>query len=341
VRCARGLHALALSIAVGASAVLAQDYPNRPIRLVVPALAGEGPDKAGRNLAARLGQRLGQQVIVDNRPGASGAIGAEFAARGAPDGYTLLLGSTPELALHPALVSKPPYLVLRDFVPVALVSDIAFMLVVHPSLPARSLDELVQLARKRPGQIRYGSEGRGTTSHLTVALICDLTGADMVHVPYNGTPPAAADLLGGSLQALMPPLPSVLPYTRDGRLRALAVSSGKRWPTAAGVPTVAEAGLPGYEMVLWTGVLAPVNTPADIVQRLYREIAQVLAQPEVVQAFADQGAGRQPNLTPQRSATWAEKVARPYKEPLSTTTQSWFCRPQPYWARRQILFEVR
>lgn len=290
MRRAGTLGALALTLALGASAAHAENYPARPIRLIVPSAAGGDLDTAGRNLATRLGQRLGQRVIVDNRPGASGAIGAEYAARGAPDGYTLLLGSTPELALYPALASKPPYQVLRDFVPIALVSDIAFMLVVHPSLPARDLEALVQVARKRPGQIRYGSAGHGAASHLTLALICDMTGADMVHVPYKGMPPAAADLLVGDLQALMPPLPSVLPYARDGRLRALAVSSARRWPSVPDVPTVAESGLPGYEMVLWTGVLAPVNTPAEVVERLHREMARVLAQPEVVEGFASQGA---------------------------------------------------
>jgi tripartite-type tricarboxylate transporter receptor subunit TctC len=274
----------------GAAAAGAQEYPNRPVRLVVPFPAGGGSDTAARSLAPRLGQRLKQQIVVDNRPGAAGAIGAEFASRAAPDGYTLLLGSTSELTLYPALASKPPYDVLRDFVPIALVSDIAFMLVVHPSLPVHSVQDLVSLAKKKPGQIHYGSAGHGATSHLTLALLCDMTGIDLTHVPYKGTPPAAADLLGGHLQALMPPLPSVLPYTQNGRLRALAVSSAKRWPTVPDVPTVAESGLPGYEMVLWTGVLAPANTPAEIVNRLHREIAQVLEQPEVVQTFGKLGA---------------------------------------------------
>jgi tripartite-type tricarboxylate transporter receptor subunit TctC len=201
-----------------------------------------------------------------------------------------LLGSTSELALYPALAAKPPYDVLRDFVPIALVSDIAFMLVVHPSLPAHSLQEFIELAKKRPGQIHYGSAGYGATSHLTLALLGEVTGIDLVHVPYKGTPPAAADLLGGHLQALMPPMPSVLPYTRNGRLRPLAVSSVQRWPTVPDVPTVAESGLAGYEVVLWTGVLAPANTPAEIVERLHREIAHVLEDPAVVQAFGKLGA---------------------------------------------------
>jgi tripartite-type tricarboxylate transporter receptor subunit TctC len=267
-----------------------QTFPVKPIRMVVPFPAGGGSDSTARNLAPRLSERLKQQVIVDNRPGAAGAIGTEYASRAAPDGYTLLLGSTSELALYPALVIKPAYDTLRDFVPVALISDIPFLLVVHPSLPAHSIKALVGLAKKRPGEINYGSAGAGATSHLTMALFCTMTGTQMVHIPYKGSPLAAADLLGGHLHVMMPPMPSVLAYANSGRLRALAVSSAKRWPTVPDLPTVAESGITGYEVVLWTGVLAPTNTPQDIVARLYREIAQVVAVPEVVQGFASQGA---------------------------------------------------
>ena len=271
-------------------AVHSQSYPARPVRMIVPFPAGGGSDAAARNLAPRLGERLKQKIVVDNRPGAAGVIGTEFASRAAPDGYTLLLGSTSELALYPALASKLAYDTLRDFVPIALLSDIPFVLVVHPSLPARTVTELVRLAKARPGEINYGSAGTGATSHLTLALICHMTGANMVHVPYKGSSLAAADLLGGHLQAMMPPMPAVLAYTNAGRLRALAVSSAKRWPTAPNLPTVAESGLAGYDIVLWTGVLAPTNTPHELVARLHREIAQVLLLPEVVQGFTAQGA---------------------------------------------------
>ena len=280
--------ALAMALAIGT--VHAQTYPTKPIRLVVPFPAGGGSDSAARNIAPRLGERLKQQIIVDNRPGAAGAIGTEYAARAAPDGYTILLGSTSELALYPALASKLGYDTLRDFVPIALVSDIAFMLVVHPSLPARSVKELVQLAKSRPGEINYGSAGTGATSHLTMALFSHMTATKLAHIPYKGSAPAAADLLGGHLHAMMPPMPSVLPHVTSGRLRALAISSATRWPTAPHLPTMAESGLAGYDIVLWTGVLAPANTPSEIVSRLHREIAQVLANADVVQGLANQGA---------------------------------------------------
>ena len=279
---------IVLAQAIGS--VHAQTYPTKPIRMIVPFPAGGGSDSAARNLAPRLAERLKQQIIVDNRPGAAGAIGTEYAARAAPDGYTLLLGSTSELALYPALASKLNYDTLRDFVTIALVADVAFMLVVHPSLPARSVRELVQLAKARPGEINYGSAGAGATSHLTMALFCHMTGTSMVHVPYKGSPAAAADLLGGHLHVMMPPMPSVLPHAQSGRLRALGVSSAKRWPGVTNLPTMAESGLSGYEILLWTGVLAPANTPAEIVSRLHREIAQVLANADVVQGFANQGA---------------------------------------------------
>ena len=283
---------LSVLVAAGCAtgAVQAQTYPMKPIRMIVPFPAGGGSDSAARNLAPRLAERLKQQIIVDNRTGAAGAIGTESAARAAPDGYTLLLGSTSELALYPALAPKLGYDTLRDFATIALVSDIAFMLVVHPSLPARSVKELVQLARARPGEINYGSAGTGATSHLTLALFCHMTGTRMAHIPYKGSAPAAADLLGGHLQAMMPPMPSVLPHVASGRLRALAVSSAQRWPTAPNLPTMAEAGLTGYDIVLWTGVLVPTGTPADIVARLHREIAQVVVNADVVQGFANQGA---------------------------------------------------
>ena len=279
-----------IALAQSSGNVQAQGYPTKPIRMIVPFPAGGGSDSAARNLAPRLGERLKQSIIVDNRPGAAGAIGTEYAARAAPDGYTLLLGSTSELALYPALAPKLGYDTLRDFVTIALVSDIAFMLVVHPSLPARSVRDLVQLAKARRGEINYGSAGTGATSHLTMALFSHMTGAQMVHIPYKGSAPAAADLLGGHLHAMMPPMPSVLPHVSSGRLRALGVSSAKRWPTTPHVPTMAESGLNGYDILLWTGLLAPVNTPAEIVSRLHREVVQVLANADVVQGFAAQGA---------------------------------------------------
>ena len=297
----------ALAFAVAASA---QDYPTQPVRLVVPYAAGEGSDPLARVLAAQLAQRLKQRVAVDNRPGASSAVGTEYAARGAPDGHTLVFGSTPELALHPALATKPAYDVLRDFAPVASVSETALLLVVHPSLAARGVRDLVRLARSRPGQMQYGSAGHATLSHLALALFCDMTGVPMAHVPHEGMRPAVADLLAGEVEVLMAPVASVLPHTQSGRLRALAVSSAKRWPTLPDVPTLAESELPGYEVVSWTGVLAPANTPGDVVELLHRELAQVLAQPEVVQRFAAHGAMARVRGPSQFAAHLEQELAR-------------------------------
>jgi tripartite-type tricarboxylate transporter receptor subunit TctC len=279
--CARLARSLALVTIVLSAAAAAQSYPNRSIRMIVPFPAGGASDTSSRVLSVRLGERLKQQIVIDNRTGAAGAIGAELAARAAPDGYTLLFGSASEISLLPAIATKMAYDPLKDFVPVSLVSDIPFALVVHPSLPPRTVKELITLARARPDEINYGSAGIGSTSHLSMALFNSMTGTRMTHVPYKGSATATTDLVAGHLQALMPTLPPALQFAKSGRLRMLGVSSPKRWPTAPEVPTIAEAGVPGYELILWGGVLAPAGTPKEIVALLHREIGQVLSQPDV------------------------------------------------------------
>ena len=270
--------------------VYAQSYPTKPIRMIVPFAPGGGSDVTGRIVSAKLSERLKQQVVVENRTGAGGAIGTEFAARAAPDGYTLLLGSMSELALYPAVASKVPYDTVRDFTPIALAGDVPFLLVTNPALPVRTTKELIALAKARPGEINYGSAGAGSTSHMTMALFGSLTGTRLVHIPYKGSAPATTDLVAGHLQAMMGTLPAALPFAKSGRLRALAVSSAKRWPSIPEYPTVAESGVPGYEVILWTGVLAPAGTAREIITQLQREIASLLTLSDVKESFAKQGA---------------------------------------------------
>jgi tripartite-type tricarboxylate transporter receptor subunit TctC len=269
-------------------AAAAQSYPTHPVRMIVPYAAGGASDVTARIVAAGLSERLKQQIVVENRTGAGGAIGAEAAAKAAPDGYTLLLGSASEIVMLP-VVARIPFDPVRDFAPVAMVSDIALVLAVHPSLPAQSVQELIALAKSKPGAINYGSAGIGATSHLAMAMFNAMTGTQMVHVPYKGSVPATADLVAGHLQVGTPTLPAALPYVKGGQLRVLAVTSARRWPTLPDVPTLAESGVPGYEMTLWTGLMAPAGTPQDIVTQLHRETAQVLTQPQVKEAIGRQG----------------------------------------------------
>ena len=278
--------ALLLLVAMGTAA--AQNYPTHPLRMIVPYAAGGASDVTARIVAAGLSERLKQQIVVENRTGAGGAIGAEVAAKAAPDGYTLLLGSASEIVMLP-VVARIPYDPVRDFAPVAMVSDIALVLAVHPSLAAQSVQELIALAKSRPGAINYGSAGIGATSHLAMAMFNAMTGTQMVHVPYKGSVPATADLVAGHLQVGTPTLPAALPYVKSGQLRVLAVTSGRRWPTLPDVPTLAESGVPGYEMTLWTGLMAPAGTPQDIVTQLHRETVEVLAMPQVKEAIGRQG----------------------------------------------------
>jgi tripartite-type tricarboxylate transporter receptor subunit TctC len=278
--------ALLLVAVMGTAA--AQNYPAHPLRMIVPYAAGGASDVTARIVAAGLSERLKQQIVVENRTGAGGAIGAEVAAKAAPDGYTLLLGSASEIVMLPA-VARIPFDPLRDFAPVAMVSDIALVLAVHPSLAAQSVQELIALAKSKPGAINYGSAGIGATSHLAMAMFNAMTGTQMVHVPYKGSVPATADLVAGHLQVGTPTLPAALPYVKGGQLRVLAVTSARRWPTLPEVPTLAESGVPGYEMTLWTGLMAPAGTPQDIVTQLHRETAQMLTQSQVKEAIGRQG----------------------------------------------------
>jgi tripartite-type tricarboxylate transporter receptor subunit TctC len=296
VRAAAVLVLAALSVPVPAQAqaqAQAQAYPARPVRMVVPFPVGGGSDTTARILNVRLSDRLKQQVLVENRTGAGGTIGAEYVARSAPDGHVLLLGS-PELVMLPAVAPRVSYDPLKDFAPIARVADVPLVLVVHPALPVANAVELIALARRRPGELAFGSAGSGTTSHLAMALFNALTGTRMLHVPYKGAVLALPDLLAGTLQAGMNTTPAAAPLVRSGRVRALAMTTLRRSPLLPDVPTLSESGVPGYEVALWTGVLAPAGTPAPTVRLLAREIETALQSGEVRDSLAKLGA--EPNF---------------------------------------------
>jgi tripartite-type tricarboxylate transporter receptor subunit TctC len=264
----------------------AQTYPNRPIPCIVPYVAGASPDVVARIIGPKLSERLGQAVVIDNRGGANSIIGTETAARSLPDGYTILLGAT-ALATNPSLY-KLPYDAGKSFSPITQTVAVHFLLVVHPSLPVRTVSEFVALARARPGELTYGSSGTGSPGHLAGELFKNLTGTQLVHVSYKGGPQATADLIGGQIQLQFDVIATSLPYVKAGKTRALAVSSVKRSTILPDMPTIAET-VPGFDMVGWQGFLVPVGTPDEIIQRLHREIVAVFALPDVRQRMFDLG----------------------------------------------------
>ncbi|HKE38922.1 MAG TPA: tripartite tricarboxylate transporter substrate binding protein [Casimicrobiaceae bacterium] len=273
-----------------ASASGAQGYPNHAIRLVVPFPAGGTTDILARAVAQKLTEAVGQSVVVDNRPGAGGNIGADVVAKSAPDGYTLLMGTVGTHAINPSLYAKMPYDHVKDFVPVVLVAGVPNVLVVNPSLPVNSVADLIKLAKSKPGSINFASSGNGTSIHLSGELFKTMAGVDMTHVPYKGSAPALTDLIGGQVQVMFDNLPSSLPYIKAGKLRAIAVTSLKRAPALPDVPTISESGLPGFEASSWFGVLAPAGTPPAVVTRLNSEVNKWLQTPEAKEQLLAQGA---------------------------------------------------
>jgi tripartite-type tricarboxylate transporter receptor subunit TctC len=258
------------------------------VRLIVPFSAGGAADVPGRILADRLTAALGQQVVIENRPGAGSTIGAEVAAKAPPDGYTLFMISNTHFvsaALHKKLTYEP----LNDFTPITQVTSAPNVLIVHPSLPAKNVQELIALAKARPGEINYASSGNGSTQHLTGALFCKMAGIDMTHIPYRGSGPVTADLLAGQVQVGFPGIAGMLQYIKSGKLRALGVTSAKRSPELPDVPTIAEAGVKGYEMVAWFGIAAPKGLPRDIQTRLDADILKVLKTPEMQKSLRNVG----------------------------------------------------
>ena len=275
---------------LGSAATAAEtSYPTRPVRLIVGYPPGGSTDIAARLIAQRLTPVFSQNVIVDNRAGASGMIGAGIVAKAEPDGHTLSFAASPEAAIYRALVKSPPYDSLRDFQPVTLVGRVPFMLVAHPSVAASSVKELIALARAKPGVLNFASFGNGTSNHLAGEAFRAAAGINIVHIPYKGSAPALADLLGGQVQMTFDAVPVVLPHVKAGKLKALGVATPKRSPLAPEVPTMEENGLPGFAGGTWWGVLAPARTPAAVVERVSKEIAAILRAPDVAQIFNDRG----------------------------------------------------
>ena len=272
-----------------AGTAAAQNYPTRTIRLIVPSSPGGGTDISARIIAPRLGELLGQQVIVENRPGAGTMIGGEAVARAAPDGYTLLMGIS-TLAINPAIYKKVPYDALKDFAPISQAVSLPNVLVSHPSLPVKTLKELIAFSKARPGELNFASAGLGTSPHMSFELFLSMAKLKMLHVPYKGSGPGVTALLAGHVPLMMPNMLSAQPHIKSGRLRGLGVTSAQRAAGAPELPTIAEAGVPGYEAVQWYGVLAPAGTPPAIVKRLHSEVVNVLRNPETKQRFFRDGA---------------------------------------------------
>lgn len=269
-----------IAASIIASSVCAQNYPARAVRLIIPFSAGGAADVPGRLLVERLTSVLGQQVVIENRPGAGSTIGAEVAAKAPPDGYTLFMISNTHF-VSAGLYKKLPFDPLNDFTPITQITSAPNVLMVHPSLPAKTVKELIALAKARPGEINYASSGNGSTQHLTGALFTRMAGINMTHIPYRGSGPVTADLLGGQVQVAFPGIAGMLPHIKSGRLRALGVTGAKRSPELPQVPTIAEAGVKGYEMVAWFGIAAPKSLPGDIRARVHGDLLKVLKTPEM------------------------------------------------------------
>jgi len=285
----RAVFAVAMLL-VGLGAVQAQQYPSRPIRLIVAFPPGGSTDIIARVIGQRLGERLGQPLVIDNRGGAGGTIGTEMAAKGNPDGYTLTMGTTSTHVVSVAVYSKLPYDPTKDFAPITLVAITPYLLVVNTNVQARTLKEFVALVKSQAGKLNYASAGNGTTTHLAMEMLKSAAGLDIVHVPFNGNGPANTAVLGGQVQALFGSMPAVLPHAKAGKVRPLAVGTSKRSPSLPDVPTVAESGYPGYEASLWLGFIAPRGTPKPIVDRLHKELIAIVAMPETTEALQRNGA---------------------------------------------------
>jgi tripartite-type tricarboxylate transporter receptor subunit TctC len=294
-------------------AATAQNYPARPIRFIVTFPPGGPSDFVARALGQKLTEAWGQQVVVDNRSGAGGVVGVEAAARASPDGYTLLQGQSGGMSINPALLAKLSYDPFRDFTPITMLVVNAQMLVAHPSLPVKSVKELVALAKTRPGQIGYASAGYGSAQHLGMEMLKVMTGIDLLHVPYKGTGPALVDLFSGQVSLNFTSMPAVLPHVKAGKLKGIAVGSSRRSRAAPEVPTVAESGVPGFEYVAWYGLFAPAGTPQAIVNRINSQVAQALGESDLSQRLASQGAEPSPS-TPEGLARYMREDHERWKK---------------------------
>lgn len=288
----------------------AQSYPSKPIRLIIPFPPGGSTDILGRSLAQKLSEAWGQQVLVDNRGGAGGTIGADLAAKAPADGYTLLMGHIGTLAVNVSLYPKLSYDPVRDFAPVSLVALVPNVLVVHPALPVKNVTELIAYAKANPGKLNYSSGGNGSAAHLAVEYFKLQTKTEIVHVPYKGTGPSVTDLIAGQVSMTMTGAPAVMPHVQSGRIRALGVSSPQRIPALAQIPTVAESGVPGFDATQWYGVVAPVGTPKDIVARLNAEIRKIMQSKEMLERLNTEGAISAAGTPEQFDAYIKSEIAR-------------------------------
>jgi tripartite-type tricarboxylate transporter receptor subunit TctC len=303
---------LALAASLGIAPAQGQDYPNRPITLVVPYAAGGGNDVMARIVGEKMSKTLGQQVVIDNRPGAGGALATRQVAKAAPDGYTLVIGGTGSLAVNPTLLPNVGYDVRKDFAPVGMIGSSALIVVIHPAIPAKTIPELIALAKKEPGRYTYASAGVGSGIHLGAELFAYMAGIKLVHVPYKGTGPALTDLLGGHVSMYFSSLPSAGALVKDGKVRALGVTGSDRSKVFPDVPAVAET-LPGYEAVLRYGIAAPAGTPRPIVDKLNAALRQALADPDTITRMAHDGTDPAPG-SPEDYATVIDREERKWSE---------------------------
>jgi len=306
----RWMSSLVVAVAlVAAGDAAAQAYPTKSIRLVAPSTPGDAPDVIARLIAERLSVALGQQVVVENRPGAGGVVGSEIVAKAAPDGYTLIMGNAGSHGINAAVYSKLPYDILKDFAPVSQIAIAPNIFVVNPGLPVTTIQELIAYAKARPGQLSYASGGNGSSSHMSMELLKSMAGIDVVHVPYKGSTPALTDVISGQDAVMSVNMPPAVPHVKAGKLRALAVTTRARTPSMPDLPTVAET-LPGYETVAWFGVLAPAGTPKDVVNRLSAEIGRIARSPEMRERLAGMGAEPVGGTPEEFAAVMARDIAK-------------------------------
>lgn len=285
----QAIAAASLGAALIPAALAAEAFPNKPITLVVPFVAGGTTDILARIVGQSLGEELGQPVIIDNRAGAGGNIGGQFAARAPADGYTLFMGTVGTHAINEWLYKKMPFNPTKDFAPLTRVANVPNLLVANPAQPFKNVKELISYAQAHPGQVNFGSSGSGSSIHLSGELFKMMAKVDMIHIPYKGSAPAVTDLLGNQIAIMFDNMPSAIQHVRSGKLRPLAVTTAKRSPELPDVPTVAEAGVPGYEATSWFGLFAPTKTPADVQAKLHAAIIKVLQKPDVIKKIGDQG----------------------------------------------------
>ncbi|WP_182343516.1 Bug family tripartite tricarboxylate transporter substrate binding protein [Comamonas koreensis] len=285
----QAIAAVSLGAALMPAAFAAEAFPNKPITMVVPFVAGGTTDILARIVGQSLGEELGQPVIIDNRAGAGGNIGGQFAARAPADGYTIFMGTVGTHAINEWLYKKMPFSPNKDFAPLTRVANVPNLLVANPAQPFKNVKELISYAQAHPGQVNFGSSGSGSSIHLSGELFKMMAKVDMIHIPYKGSAPAVTDLLGNQIAIMFDNMPSAIQHVRSGKLRPLAVTTAKRSPELPDVPTVAEAGVPGYEATSWFGLFAPTKTPADVQAKLHAAIIKVLQKPDVIKKIGDQG----------------------------------------------------